>query len=71
MARKFLSRIDANAQGLLDLQVKAKKFHDKAWEKEGELIKQIQKAQADLSNEICRIIGTAGDEGPELEDTEL
>jgi hypothetical protein len=68
---QFLSRIDANAQGLLDLQVKERKFHDKAWEKEGELIKQIQKAQGDLSTEICRIIGTAADPEPELEESEL
>jgi hypothetical protein len=67
---QFLSRIDANAQGLLDLQMKAKKFHDKAWEKEGVLIKQIQKAQADFSNEICRIIGTAAEDAA-LEDVEL
>ena len=68
---QFLSRIDANAQGLLDLQVKAKRFHDNAWEKEGELIRLIQKAQGDLSTEIGRIIGTARDVEPDLWEGEL
>jgi hypothetical protein len=65
---QLLSRIDSNAQGLLDLQVKEKKFHDKAWEKEGELIRQIQKAQGDLSNEIYRIIGAEVEPVLELEE---
>jgi hypothetical protein len=65
---QFFARIDANAQELLDLQVKEKKFHDTAWKKEGELIKQIQKTQADLSNEISCIIGTVA--GDELENEE-
>ena len=68
---QFLSRIDGNAQALLDLQVKEMKFLHKKWEKEGGLLKQIQKANADLSNEICRIIGTAAEDAPELEETEL
>jgi hypothetical protein len=68
---QFFSRVDANAQELLELQVKAKRFHDTAWKKEGELLKQILKMQADLSNEISCIIGTAADEELELEETEL
>src|SRR6516164_607246 len=66
---QFFSRIDANAHGLLDLQVKEKKFHDTAWKKEGELIRQIQKTQADLSSEITRIIGTAVDDELEIQET--
>ena len=68
---QFFSRIDANAHGLLDLQVKEKKFHDTAWKKEGELIRQIQKTQADLSSEITRIIGTAVDDELEIQETGL
>src|SRR6516225_1569870 len=68
---QFFSRVDANAQGLLDLQVKEKKFHDTAWKKEGELIRQIQKTQADLSSEITRIIGTAVDDELEIQETGL
>ena len=68
---QFFSRIDANAHGLLDLQVKEKKFHDTAWKKEGELIRQIQKSQADLSSEITRIIGTAVDDELEIQETGL
>ena len=40
-------------------QVKERKWHNAAWKKEGELIRSIQKVQAELSNEISCIIGTA------------
>jgi hypothetical protein len=56
------SRIDAHADELLEQQVKERKWHDAAWKKEGELIRSIQKVQAELSNEISCIIGTAADD---------
>jgi hypothetical protein len=68
---QFLARVDANTEALLELQVKEKKFHDSAWKKEGELLKQIQKTQADLSNEISLIIGTAADAELEFEEASL
>ena len=65
---QLLSRIDAQADELLEQQVKERKWHDAAWKKEGELIRSIQKVQAELSNEISCIIGTAPDEEVDLED---
>jgi hypothetical protein len=62
------SRIDAHAGELLVQQVKERKWHDAAWKKEGELIRSIQKGQAELSNEISCIIGTAPDEKVALKD---
>jgi len=39
--------------------VKEKKSHDLVWKRQGELYRQIQKARAELGNEIDVIIGTA------------
>jgi hypothetical protein len=65
---QHISTVDAYAAKLLEHQVKEKKWHDDAWKKEGELIRKIQKVQADLSNEISCIIGTAADDEVALED---
>ena len=65
---QLFSRIDAHADELLEQQVKERKWHDAAWKKEGELIRSIQKVQAELSNEISCIIGTAPDAEVALED---
>jgi hypothetical protein len=56
---QLFSRIDAHADELLEQQVKERKWHEATWKKEGELIRSIQKVQAELSNEISCIIGTA------------
>jgi hypothetical protein len=68
---QLLSRIDAQADELLEQQVKERKWHDAAWKKEGELIRSIQKVQAELSNEISCIIGTAADAEVAQEESEL
>jgi hypothetical protein len=65
---QLLSLVDAHADELLAHQVKERKWHDAAWKKEGELIRSIQKVQAELSNEISCIIGTAPDDEVALED---
>jgi hypothetical protein len=59
---QLFSRIDAHAGELLEQQVKERKWHDAAWKKERELIRSIQKGQAELSNEISCVIGTAPDD---------
>jgi hypothetical protein len=56
---QLFSRVNAHADELLQQQVKERKWHDAAWKKEGELIRSIQKVQAELSNEISCIISTA------------
>lgn len=67
---QFFARIDNCAGDLLELQVKEKKWHEATWKKQGEAYRLIQKVQADLSNRISGIIGTAAavDDEPELEE---
>jgi hypothetical protein len=65
---QFFARLDNCAGDLLELQVKEKKQHEATWKKQGETLRLIQKVQADLSNRISSIIGTAADveDEPEL-----
>jgi hypothetical protein len=65
---QLFSRIDAHADELLEQQVKERKWHDAAWKEGGKLIRSIQKVQAELSNEIGCIIGTAPDDEVALGD---
>lgn len=56
---RLFGRIDAHATELLDHQVAEKRWHERAWRKQGEAICSIQKAKAELSRQIDGIIGTA------------
>lgn len=67
----LLGRVDAHAEELLDHQVKEKKWHEAAWKKQGEALRSIQKAKAELANEIGYIIGTAAEDTLALEETAL
>ncbi len=64
---QFFTRLDNCAGDLLELQVKEKKQHEATWKKQGETLRLIQKVQADLSNRISSIIGTAVDVEDETE----
>ena len=55
----LFKRIDTKAEKLLELQVKEKKAHEATWKTQGELIRSVQKVQAEICNEIENIIGTA------------
>jgi hypothetical protein len=55
----LLDRIDNSADDLLDLQAKEQRAHELTWRKQGELLRSVQKARADLCNHIETIIGTA------------
>jgi hypothetical protein len=68
---QFFSRVEAHTEELLEQQVKERKWHEATWKKEGELIRSIQKVQAELSNEISCIIGTAAKDEVALEEFEL
>jgi hypothetical protein len=68
---QLLGRVDARADELLDQQDKEIKWHENNWRKQGEAIRAIQKAKADLGNEISLIIGTADDGAPEPEIIDL
>jgi hypothetical protein len=57
--RDLFTRVDTQAEKLLDLQVKEKKAHETNWRTQGELIRSVQKVQAEIINEIDGIVGTA------------
>ena len=57
----LLDRIDTKAAGLLKLQEVEMKWHNNHWNKEGEALRDIQKAKADLAFSITSIIGDTGD----------
>jgi hypothetical protein len=57
--RDLFKRVDDNAEKLLEMQVKEKKAHDAMWKNQGEVIRSIQKAQAEITNEIDLIVGTS------------
>lgn len=67
---QLLSRIEKQAEDLLELQNKEIKWHKNNWEKQGEAYKAIQKAKGDLETDIGRIIGTAADPEPVLEEAQ-
>lgn len=59
---QLLGRVDARAAGLLDQQAKEMKWHKRNWEEQGKALREIQKAKADLDNEISGIIGATADD---------
>jgi hypothetical protein len=58
----LLGRIDERADDLLQQQTKEVRWHENNWKKQGEAIRAIQKAKADLANQICSIIGTSAND---------
>ena len=59
---QLLARIDERVDEMLDQQVKEQRWHENHWRKEGEALRAIQKAKADLANQISNIIGTSTEE---------
>jgi hypothetical protein len=55
----LLSRIDERAEDLLEQQKKEIRWHENNWKKQGEAVRGIQKAKADLENQLNLIIGTS------------
>jgi hypothetical protein len=62
--KQLLDAIDQQAVKMLELDSTEEKAHRLTWERRGKLIRTLKKAQGDLTFEIDRIIGTAGN-GPE------
>jgi len=54
-----LARIDERADYLLEEQKKEITWHKNNWNRQGEAIRAIQKAKADLEHQVSSIIGTA------------
>jgi len=64
--KQLLDSIDAQAGKMLELDTTEEKAHRLTWERRNKLIQSVKKVQGDLTFEIDRIIGTAGN-GPEDE----
>ena len=58
----LLSRIDERAEDLLEQQKKEIRWHENNWKKQGEAVRGIQKAKADLENQLDLIIGTSAND---------
>jgi hypothetical protein len=62
--RQLMDAIDAQSAKMLELDATEEKAHRLTWERRNKLIHSVKKVQGDLTFEIDRIIGTAGN-GPE------
>jgi hypothetical protein len=64
--KQLVEQVEAQARKMLELDVREQEAHRRVWDHRSKLIRAVQKAKSDLSFEIDRIIGTAGN-GPEGE----
>jgi Uncharacterized protein conserved in bacteria (DUF2130) len=62
--KQLIAQVETQAGKMLDLDAKEVEAHRRVWDQRKKLIGAVQKARSDLSFEIDRIIGTAGN-GPE------
>jgi hypothetical protein len=62
--KQLLDSIEAQAGKMVELDTAEEKAHKLTWDRRSKLIQAVKKGQADLSFEIDRILGTAGN-GPE------
>jgi len=58
--KQLVEQVEAQAGKMLDLEAKEQEAHRRIWDQRSKLIRAVQKARSDLSFEIDRIIGTAG-----------
>lgn len=64
--KQLIEQVQAQAGKMLELDAKEQEAHRRIWDQRSKLIRGVQKAKGDLSFEIDRIIGTAGN-GPQGE----
>jgi hypothetical protein len=64
--KQLVEHVEAQAGKMLELDGKEQEAHRRVWDQRNKLIRAVQKAKSDLSFEVDRIIGTAGN-GPEGE----
>jgi hypothetical protein len=55
----LMGRLDTESDALLELQEVDKKYHDKHWQKEGLLIRSMQKVKAEIDTAVELIIGSS------------
>ncbi len=58
----LFQRVGSKAGELIELQEKEIKWHKLNWTKQGETLREIQKTNAELENEISIIVGTAAEQ---------
>jgi hypothetical protein len=58
--RQLIEQVEAQAGKMIELDTKEQEAHRRLWDHRKKLINSVQKARSDLSFEIDRIIGTAG-----------
>ena len=64
--KQLVEQVEAQGGKMLELDAKEQEAHRRVWDQRNKLIRAVLKAKSDLSFEIDRIIGTAGN-GPEGE----
>ena len=62
--KQLLAQVETQSCKMLELDGKEQEAHRRLWDTRAKLIRSVQKARSDLSFEVDRIIGTAGN-GPE------
>ena len=66
--RQLLAQVETQSDEMIELDRKEERAHQATWKKRGELIKVLQRAHGDLTFEIDRIIGVAGNSHGGAED---
>jgi hypothetical protein len=64
--KQLVEQVEAQAGKMLELDAREQEAHRRVWDQRNKLLRAVLKAKSDLSFEIDRIIGTAGN-GPEDE----
>lgn len=61
--RQLLSEVDRQSDEMVELDRREERAHQATWKRRAELIRVLQRAHGDLTFEIERIIGVAGNRG--------
>jgi hypothetical protein len=61
--RQLIEQVEAQAGKMIELDTREQEAHRRLWDARRKLINAVQRARSDLSFEIDRIIGTAGNGG--------
>jgi hypothetical protein len=59
---QLVRRMDERTNDLLQEQEKEVKWHESHWKREGEAVRGIQKAQAEIDNMVAGILGSSSGE---------
>lgn len=65
--KQLVDQVETQTKRMLELDQKEQEAHRRLWDQRNKLIRSVEKARSDLSFEVDRIIGTAGN-GPEADE---